>query len=135
MLCFFILSVIYKSPLGPPFVPGSPSPLNTTCWLFSIPAGIFTFILGCFLTVPFPLQLSHTSVITSPVPWHLLQVLVDWTWPNIVFCTCVTWPVPLQSGHFIGLVPGFAPVPWHTSQVSFLVLLFLFLLLKMLLQK
>ena len=25
-----ILTVIYKSPLGPPFSPGSPSPLNTT---------------------------------------------------------------------------------------------------------
>ena len=30
ILCLLILSVIYKSPLGPPFIPGSPSPLNTT---------------------------------------------------------------------------------------------------------
>ena len=28
--CAFTYTVMYKSPLGPPFIPGSPSPLNTT---------------------------------------------------------------------------------------------------------
>ena len=122
MLFLFIFTVIYKSPLGPPFLPGSPSPLNTTVWLSSIPAGIFTFILGCFLTVPFPLQFSQGSFIISPVPWHALQGLVVCICPNIVLWTCVTWPVPWHVGHLIGDVPGLAPFPWHTEHSSSLVI-------------
>ena len=112
---------MYKSPLGPPFSPGSPSPLNTTVWLSSIPAGIFTLILACFLTVPFPLQLSQGSFITSPVPWQFVHVLVVCIWPSIVFWTCLTVPVPLHTEHFDTVVPGFAPVPLHIEHVSGLV--------------
>ena len=113
---------MYKSPLGPPFSPGSPSPLNTTVWLLSIPAGILTFILACFLTVPFPLQLSQGSFIISPVPWHAVQVLLVCICPSIVFWTCLTVPVPLHVGHFVTDVPGLAPEPWQILQVSGLVI-------------
>ena len=30
ILCLLIFTTMYKSPFGPPFEPGSPSPLNTT---------------------------------------------------------------------------------------------------------
>ena len=44
----------------------------------------------------------------------------------MVFCTCVTWPVPLQVVHFTGDVPGFAPVPWQVAHSSSLVIIISF---------
>ena len=114
---------MYKSPLSPPFSPGSPSPLNTIVWFSSIPAGIFTDIRTCLFTFPFPLQSTQGSGITSPVPWQFVQVLTVCIWPSIVVCICLIWPVPPQTVHFVFFVPGFAPSPWQVEQVSFLVIL------------
>ena len=95
---------MYKSPAGPPFIPGFPCPLSTTVWLSFIPAGILTLTFGDFLIVPLPWQFSHGSFIISPVPLHSEHGLVVWTLPKIVFWKVVTLPVPLHVGHFIGLI-------------------------------
>ena len=59
---------MYKSPFAPPRVPGSPSPLKTIDWSLSIPAGILIFNLACFLTVPFPWQISQGFGISCKPP-------------------------------------------------------------------
>ena len=57
---------MYKSPLGPPFIPDSPSPFRTIVCSLSIPAGTVTFIFTVFLIVPFPLHYGHFSSIFVP---------------------------------------------------------------------
>src|SRR5919201_2830441 len=49
------------------------------------------------MTVPVPWQFEHGCEIEK-IPW-----LSDST------------PLPLQTGHTRGLVPGLAPVPWHVG--------------------
>ena len=112
---------MYKSPFAPPFSPGSPSPLNTIVWFSSIPAGIFTETLTCFLIIPFPLQSTQGSGIISPVPLQFVQGLTVCICPNIVVCVCFICPVPWHIEQVCFLVPGFAPSPWQVWQVSFLV--------------
>jgi hypothetical protein len=91
-----------KSPFSPPFLPGSPSPLNTTVCSLSIPAGILTLSLAWFLTTPLPEQSGHTSLITFPSPLHLSHVVLTCVVPKIVFCTLVIYPVPLHLSHVSG---------------------------------
>ena len=110
--------VRYKSPFGPPFSPGSPSPRNTIVWLSSTPAGILTDNLTWLRTVPFPLQVSQASLMIFPVPWQLVQVLMVCICPKIVVCTCFIWPLPWQTLQVSGCVPGLLPSPWQVWQVS-----------------
>ena len=58
----------YRSPCGPPFIPGSPCPFMEITESLSTPAGISTAIVTVFLTVPEPLQVLHGFSITSPLP-------------------------------------------------------------------
>ena len=126
ILCFFTWTFIYKSPFGPPLLPGSPSPLSTTVWPSSIPSGIFTFILADSLTVPFPLQSWHGSFIIFPSPPQFEQTFWVDICPNGVVTTCFIFPVPLHTWQVIGFVPGFAPVPWQCSHFLFLFMLIVF---------
>src|SRR3712207_9201290 len=75
-LCEATLMFIYKSPLGPPFFPGSPCPLKGNTFPVSTPAGILTLIFLFFLTVPLPWQVVQGSSIIFPLPPHLSHVLV-----------------------------------------------------------
>ena len=60
----------YKSPVAPPLLPASPLPANLILVPSSTPFGIVTeiFFEACFL--PWPLQLLHGLVISSPLPLH-----------------------------------------------------------------
>ena len=52
---------------------------------------------------------------TSPRPWQVGQVRSMWKKPPWL---ARTRPAPLQVGQVFGLVPGFAPEPEQTSQVT-----------------
>ena len=48
------LNTTYKSPLGPPFTPGEPSPAKRICCSLSTPSGIVTSNLTVLFSVPLP---------------------------------------------------------------------------------
>ena len=59
---------MYKSPGGPPLVPGSPLPVERMRMPSSMPAGIFTSSVFCFLSLPWPWQVVQGSGMILPVP-------------------------------------------------------------------
>ncbi|MNR52824.1 hypothetical protein D3C85_1727370 [compost metagenome] len=73
-LCFLMWVTTNRSPDGPPFWPGSPSPDRRMRSPSSTPAGIFTFSVLCVFTWPAPWHLWHGSVICLPLPWQVGQV-------------------------------------------------------------
>src|SRR5699024_259504 len=108
-----------RSPLGPPFFPGSPLSRIRMLWPSSMPAGTDTWIFFGTVTYPLPWQEVHLSLITFPVPLHSGQVCTLRTMPNSDCCVYTTCPSPLHLGQVSGCVPGFAPVPLQVVQVSF----------------
>src|SRR5699024_8073011 len=108
-----------RSPLGPPFTPGSPlSRMRTLCPL-SIPAGIVTLIFFLLDVYPVPAQSGHFSLMIFPEPPQFGHVCTFWTVPKKdceVYTTC---PLPPHFGHVSGDVPGLAPVPLQELHGSF----------------
>ncbi len=80
----------------------------------STPAGIFTASVLCFFRRPAPRHEAHGSLTIFPVPWHVGQVC----WIEKKPCEMRTVPEPWQVSQVLGCVPGFAPEPLQTSQVS-----------------
>ena len=76
------------------------------------PAGMFTRRRLTVRTAPEPWQVGQGSSMIVPEPpqrehgWEIEKA----PWP------CVSTPRPSQRGQTIGVVPGFAPVPWQVSQ-------------------
>src|SRR6185312_1613812 len=60
---------------------------------------------------PRPWHVGQGSLISVPVPphWGHGWEIENSPWP------CDSMPRPWQRGHTVGLVPGFAPVPWHVG--------------------
>src|SRR3989338_6152533 len=85
-----------------------------------IPAGILTFIFLDFLTVPFPLQLLHGSLIVFPSPPHLLHVVCVAIVPKKVCLTLLWKPAPLQASQLTSFEFLPLPVPLHEWQASIL---------------
>ena len=110
------------SPLGPPFVPGSPSSGRFTACPLSIPAGMVTDILLRFDIYPVPWQFWHFSFITSPEPPQSGHVWTFLTIPKRDLDVYTTCPLPLHLLHFSFLVPGLAPLPLHVVHSSFRVI-------------
>src|SRR5690606_25965480 len=104
----------YRSPGGPPLTPGSPLPLDRIRIPSSIPAGILTCSVLFLRVRPTPSQDTQGSVISLPVPWQVGQVCCTLKKP----CCIRTVPAPSQVWQVLGWVPGLAPEPWQTSQVS-----------------
>ena len=94
--------------------PGSPLPLLRMRMPLSIPAGIFTSSVFCFLILPWPWQLVQGSGMILPEPWQCGQVCCTLKKPWRI---CTT-PLPPQVVQVLLLVPGLAPVPWQVSQSS-----------------
>ena len=80
----------------------------------SMPAGIFTSRVRDFLMRPTPSQAVQGSGMTLPLPWQVGQVC----WTEKKPCCMRTAPWPLQVPQTLGLVPGLAPEPEQTSQLS-----------------
>ena len=103
---------MYKSPFGPPLLPGLPAFGTLNLLPVSTPAGTLTSFVFLSLIVPVPLQVLHLFSNTCPVPEHLEQVvLLTKAPPNTDW---VTWPFPLQSGQVFSPNP---PFPLHSVQV------------------
>src|SRR6056297_1740655 len=120
--CSLTLITTYTSPLGPPFIPGSPSPLSVITDPLSTPAGILIFIFFFSLFRPLPPQSWHASSKVFPSPPHVGQVFAFTNCPNGVLCVYLTSPVPPQLLQVFTFVPGFAPVPSQVLHVSFLII-------------
>ena len=109
-----------RSPAGPPFAPLLPWPRAFIIWRSSIPAGISTVSVAVLRILPAPWHFLQGESIIVPFPLHFGQAFWVWNIPNGVLCEDVIWPLPWQSGHVLGEVPGAAPLPWHSSQTSIL---------------
>ena len=83
-----------------------------------MPAGTFTVLRLLTRTLPRPWHFWQGSVMILPLPRHLEQVRTFWMRPKGVFCTTRSWPVPLQVEQVSTLLPGFAPLPWHSGHSS-----------------
>ena len=105
---------MYRSPGGPPLVPGSPLPVLRMRMPSSMPAGIFTSSVFCFLSLPWPEQVVQGSGMILPVPRQCGQVCCTLKKPWRI-CTV---PLPVQVVQVLALVPGLAPLPWQVSQLS-----------------
>jgi hypothetical protein len=80
-----------------------------------MPAGIVTRSLRRVSTRPSPLHFSHGVSTIRPSPRQRGQVETLTIWPSIVCRTLRTSPRPLHCGQVLELVPGWAPLPSHTS--------------------
>ena len=114
MACSLRWMTTYKSPVGPPFTPASPSPLKRILSPSSTPAGILTDKVLFCLVRPAPWQVGHGSLTILPLPWHFGQVCCTEKKP----CCMRTWPCPPQVVQLTGCVPGRAPEPLQVSQVD-----------------
>jgi len=112
--CCLMRISMYRSPGGPPLVPGSPLPAERMRMPSLMPAGIFTSSVFWRLILPAPLQLVQGSGMILPLPRQCGQVC----WMLKKPCRRCTVPLPLQLGQVLALVPGLAPLPWQVSQVS-----------------
>ena len=94
--CGCTFMTMYRSPAGPPLLPGWPWPCRVITWSLSMPAGMFTVILTVLRTWPLPPQVGHGFSIILPVPPQCVHVRLVCIWPNMVFCTTVSMPLPPQ---------------------------------------
>jgi hypothetical protein len=95
---------------GPPLVPGSPLPVLRMRMPPSMPAGILTSSVFCFLILPWPWQAVQGSGMTLPVPRQVGQVCCTLKKPWRI----CTEPEPLQVAQVLTWVPGLAPLPLQT---------------------
>src|SRR5207249_3517484 len=105
----------YKSPAGAPIVPELPLPGTRTRPPLATPVGMRTSMVSARRTRPSPAHVLH-AVRSLPVPPHR----VHGTLKRIFPAACCTVPVPPQTAHVCG--EPTAPVPWHVSQASSLVI-------------
>src|SRR5690606_27387565 len=114
ILCGLMWISTYKSPGGPPLMPGSPLPLERLRMPSSMPGGILTCRVLLRRIRPTPSQAVHGSVISLPDPWQVGQVCCTLKKP----CCMRTAPEPPHVRHVLADVPGLAPLPWQVSQFS-----------------
>src|SRR6218665_813818 len=114
MSCFFSRISMYRSPGGPPLVPCSPLPVLRMRMPPSMPAGILTSSVFCFLILPWPWQVMQGSGMILPVPRQCGQVCCTLKTPWRL-CTVPTAPQVPQT---LALVPGLAPLPWQATEPS-----------------
>src|SRR5690606_11458716 len=96
---------------GPPRTPGSPRPASRIRCPSCTPGGIRTFSRRVLVTPPVPWHSGHFSCTIVPTPWHSRHGSEKLNDPWLR----VTSPVPPQTGHVRGLVPGLAPLPRQVS--------------------
>ena len=108
----------YRSPGGPPARPACPPPLILSSIPSVTPAGTSIGTTVRAGTRPRPSQRSHGVDDLLPVPWQVPHGCAVMTVPKMLRRTSCTWPDPLHVWHRCGVVPGCAPLPWQTSQVS-----------------
>src|SRR3954454_20055258 len=78
------------------------------------PAGMLTLYFLSSRVRPWPWHVSHGCSMIVPEPpqrWHG-RVIENRPWPSD------STPRPWQTGHTVGLVPGWAPVPRHVGQAA-----------------
>ena len=102
----------YRSPLGAPFSPASPSPASRIRSPVSTPAGTLTESVFCSCLRPWPWQSGQGSLIILPLPRHCGQVCCTAKNP----CCIRTCPAPPQVVQVVAEVPSFAPLPEHVLQ-------------------
>jgi hypothetical protein len=95
-------------------VPGSPLPVLRIRMPPSMPAGILTSSVFCFLIRPWPWQAMQGSGMTLPAPRQVGQVCCTLKKPWRIW----TAPAPAQVPQVLTWVPGLAPDPWQVSQDS-----------------
>src|SRR5919205_2393134 len=101
-----------RSPAGAPIRPPSPLPGILTREPVSTPAGILTFTVSAFGTVPLPLQSAHGGR-RLPAPPQSGHSCANLRRPP-PFCTC---PEPWQGGQATGL-PPVSPAPLQRGHCS-----------------
>ena len=79
----------YKSPLGPPLKPASPSPETLSLESFSMPSGMSISIFLVLFSVPVPWHCLQGFFITFPVAPHVSQGLVVWNMPKTVLLASI----------------------------------------------
>ena len=105
---------MYRSPLGPPLVPCSPSPESLMREPESTPPGILTRIfLFCFNRV-LPRHVGQTFRIVLPLPLQAAQVVATLKKPCWILCC----PDPPQLEQISMSSWDFAPSPPHVLQDS-----------------
>ncbi len=105
-----------SEPLGPPRGPAGPRSASRRVEPSSTPAGTSTTKLRSSIRRPSPRQAGHGSGMVCPSPWHRPQATAVTTWPSRDWRMRRISPVPRQSGHSVGEVPGLAPTPLQVSQ-------------------
>ena len=100
------ITVISRSPALPPFLPALPCPRREMVWPWSIPAGMVTLMVLRLRTRPCPPQSVQGWWMMRPVPRHFWQGRLLANTPMGVRCCTCTCPLPRQSGHISGVVPG-----------------------------
>src|SRR4030042_5235899 len=105
----------YRSPLGPPYSPSSPSPRSRSREPVSTPAGILSWTVLTALTFPPPEHSRQGVVITLPSPRHWEQGGLMLKKP----LDCVTWPLPWQRVQICGEAPGAQPDPRQEEQRTY----------------
>src|SRR3972149_6038360 len=109
---------MYRSPRGPPFDPGSPSPASLICVPSSTPAGIGTTRWTVRRSNPRPSHCLQGDPSVSPLPPHVGHVVTLTIDPSRVWRTCRTSPFPLHVRQRTGVLPGAAPDPAQTEHTS-----------------
>ena len=110
---------MYRSPGGPPRRPASPSPRQRGSARLRRRPPEFSHGF-CAAASPCPCRGRRRSCRGRSGrrrrrPDRVRRLTMR---PNGVFCTISCWPVPRQTEHVSGFVPGLAPLPWQVSQVS-----------------
>src|ERR1051325_997838 len=111
-LCWPTFVMMYKSPVGAPSRPPSPLPEIFTREPVSTPAGMRTFTVSVFGTVPLPLQSEHGER-RRPVPPQSGHSCANRKRPP---ARC-TWPVPLHVEQTT-TGPPISPAPLQREHCS-----------------
>ncbi len=107
--CGCTCTVTMRSPVGPPRSPGAPLPLSRMCCPSRTPAGMRTLRVRVPSARPLPWQVGQGSSTTRPRPRHSRHGSANAKPPWLR----VVWPVPRQTGHWVGRAPSRPPVPWQ----------------------
>src|ERR1700761_3321377 len=110
--CGLTCTRTYRSPAGPPRLPGAPLPRRLIRCPSATPAGIRAWMVRVLAAWPLPLHEVHGSSTTSPRPRQVLHGSEKAKLPRFR----LDCPVPSQVGQTLGTVPALAPVPWQTGQ-------------------
>ena len=112
------ITVMSRSPAGPPFLPALPWPRREMVWPWSMPAGMLTLMVlrlrDCAAAAAVGAGLVNDPALAAAACGR--GQLVANTPMGVCRRTC-TVPVPWQSGQISGVVPGAQPLPWQVSQL------------------